>query len=565
MSTYREPTLRQKEIRDSSQLGLLVTAPAGCGKTEALALRIKGLIDQGRVSYPRRILVLTFTNRARDNIQERLREYLEEHTIRNHVTVHNFHGLSARIIRSHGNLVGLDEDWQLPTSDWIGNEGRSRKLSWRQANFVRENLQKTKQDTVCDEEVLSRLTKLEHPLTLMIEQKRIVEKILTYDDLPRLADLILENAEVSDLYREHFCAVVVDEFQDLTPQQLRIVQHIGKGRTTYAGDLAQGIYSFTGADPEGILSEIEKEVQGVITFAESHRSSPAVLDIVNAMIPWTAGIELAPAPGKTWPGDGLASHREFDRESVEAEWVIAFCRSVLARGEKQRIGVLSRTKKRREELDAKLEDAEGISWHRWDDPIFDSATAPIIRGVLNRIKIAKFFAADVPTSYLSSLVNVNEPFDPATLELVQAGVEWIADLLLEGITVDGIRQRVRFGDGETLLTVPGIHLLTGHTGKGQQFDWVIVLGLEEGSIPAFQAQSPEAITEEARVLAVMLSRARHGVLTTRTRLAMKPWGEETAAPSRFLQYLERSPSHLDWTAAKEWLNHADWKSIVDLT
>ncbi|MGP9529606.1 UvrD-helicase domain-containing protein [Glutamicibacter sp. AOP5-A2-18] len=565
MSTYREPTLRQKEIRDAPELGLLITAPAGCGKTEALALRIKGLIDHGRVLHPRRILVLTFTNRAKDNIQERMRDYLEAHTIRNHVTVHNFHGLSARIIRSHGNLVGLDDEWHLPTSDWIGMEARERGLSWRQASFVRSNLQKAKQDTVCDEEVLSRLAKLEHPLTLGIEQKLIVEKILTYDDLPRLADLILETDQVSELYKEHFCAVIVDEFQDLTPQQLRIVQHIGRGRTTYAGDLAQGIYSFTGADPEGILSEIEKEVQGVITFAESHRSSPAVLGMVNAMVPWTGGIELKPAPGKTWPGGGLASHLEFDRETSEAEWVIAFSRSVLARGEKQRIGVLSRTKKRREELDAKLEESEGISWYRWDDPIFDSATAPIIRGVLNRINVTKFFAADAPTSYLNSLVNINEPFDPATLELVQAGVEWIADLLRDGMTVDGIRQRVRFGDGDTLLTVPGIHLLTGHAGKGQQFDWVIILGLEEGSIPAFQAKSPEAITEEARVLAVMLSRARHGVLTTRTRLAVKPWGEETATPSRFLQYLEQSPHHVSWAAAKEWLNHTDWKSIADTT
>lgn len=564
MRTNREPTLRQQEIRDAPQLGLLVTAPAGCGKTEALALRIKGLIDQGRVPQSRRILVLTFTNRARDNIQERLREHLEDYLIRNHVTVHNFHGLAARIIRAHGNLVGLDDKWQLPASDWVANECRERQINWRQMSLVRANLQQTKLNTIPDDEVFERLRKLDHLLTLRIEQKRVAEQILTYEDLPRLADLILENDEVSDLYREHFSAVVVDEFQDLTPQQLRIVQHIGRERTTYAGDLAQGIYSFTGANPQVILNAIEEEVQRSITFAESHRSSPAVLDVVNTMNSWTGGMELTPAPGKVWPGNGLAAHRVFEREEAEADWVISFCRSVLARGENQRIGVLTRTKRRRETLDAKLEGSDDLGWHRWDDPVFDSATAPIMRGVLSRLRAVRFSEADDPVAYLHSLVQVSDPFDPSTLELIQAGVEWMADLLREGIQVEGIRQRIRFGDGETLLTVPGIHLLTGHAGKGQQFDWVIVLGLEEGTIPAFQAESTEEIIEEARVLAVMMSRARHGVITTRTRLTTKPWGEVEVAPSRFLEDLARAEYRVNWKEAKVWLTNANWEAIAEM-
>ncbi|ALN14477.1 UvrD-helicase domain-containing protein [Acidipropionibacterium acidipropionici] len=78
----------------------------------------------------------------------------------------------------------------------------------------------------------------------------MAEKRLTYDDLPRVAELLLNDDAVASLYRNHFSAVIVDEFQDLTPQQLRIVNRIGLGKTTYAGDLAQGIYSFAGAQPE---------------------------------------------------------------------------------------------------------------------------------------------------------------------------------------------------------------------------------------------------------------------------------------------------------------------------
>ncbi|MBM6622129.1 ATP-dependent helicase [Micrococcaceae bacterium RIT802] len=566
MKLQREPTARQLEIRDAPELGLLVTAPAGCGKTEALALRIKGLIEQGKVSYPRRLLVLTFTNRAKENIQERLREHVDERSIREYVTVHNFHGLSARIIRAHGNVIGIGEEWQLPLSDWVGEECRKLRLNWKQSNLIRANLQHVKLATITDEEVRSALVQVNHPTTSRIEQKRTSEKILTYEDLPRLADLILQNDHVAELYREHFCGLVVDEFQDLTPQQLRIVQRIGWRRTTYAGDLAQGIYSFAGADPEVVLNGISREIQRTITFAESHRSSPSVLNLVNAMIPWTGGVELAPAAGKLWPGDGLATYKEFDRQADEADWVISFCRALLKRAPNQRVGVLSRTKKRREVLDNRLEEGADLSWHRWDDPVFDSSTAPVMRGLLGRLRVSEYSNADEPISYLASLIHVKEPHDPSTLELVQAGLEWIADLLQEGTPVEAIRQRIRFGDGETLLTVPGVHLLTGHTGKGQQFDWVVVLGLEEGSIPAFQAESDEAITEEARILSVMMSRARHGVITTRTEVTLKPWGDEVEVlPSRFIQNLECAEHYVKWEDAKIWLNGADWEAIQSMS
>lgn len=71
-----EPTAYQIQIRDSGQMGLLVVAPAGCGKSEALALRVQGMLRRGIATGARRLLVATFSNRAKDNIRERLRHYL---------------------------------------------------------------------------------------------------------------------------------------------------------------------------------------------------------------------------------------------------------------------------------------------------------------------------------------------------------------------------------------------------------------------------------------------------------------------------------------------------------
>jgi DNA helicase-2/ATP-dependent DNA helicase PcrA len=61
----------------------------------------------------------------------------------------------------------------------------------------------------------------------------------------------------------------------------------------------------------------------------------------------------------------------------------------------------------------------------------------------------------------------------------------------------------------------GVHLLNAHTGKGQQFDWVFIPGLEDFHIPSGQAKTPSEKAEEERVLLVMLSRARHGLIVSR--------------------------------------------------
>ena len=102
------PTDKQRRVRDHESLALLLVAPAGCGKTETLAMRIAGLIDGHHVRTPRRVLATTFTNRAKDNLRSRLNDHIAPARMRDHVTVSNFHGLAARIIRAHGNVIGID-------------------------------------------------------------------------------------------------------------------------------------------------------------------------------------------------------------------------------------------------------------------------------------------------------------------------------------------------------------------------------------------------------------------------------------------------------------------------
>lgn len=555
------PTAAQSEIRDACELDLLVIAPAGCGKTEAMALRAAGLLERGQIPPPRKVLVTTFSNRARDNIRDRLQRHLAGTANRDRVVVANFHGLAARIFRSHANVIGLDPEMKIPDSDWVGDQCRSRRLSFQRTNAVQGILRTIKQKPLDDASVWAALSEIGDEAALDIERHRIAEQRLTYDDLPRLGELILRNDEVADLYRCLFTCLMVDEFQDLTPQLLRMIRHIGRGRTTYAGDIAQGIYGFAGAFPADVLREIEEETSRTIVFGDSHRSSPAVLEMVNALSPFTGGQQLKSADPAKWPGGGLAGLAAFSSTTAEAECVRVFAALVLERAPGHRIGVIARTAPRRRFADTAFEQS-ALPWHRWDDPLLDTDTARIMRAMLATLKPAEVNAEPDILTFLRNACGLESIYDPTTRQALSDALGWACDLLREGLTPSQVRTRIKIGGDSTLLTAPGVHLLTGHAGKGQQFDWVVILGTEEGCIPDFRATTPQVLAEEARVLSVMISRARYGVLLFRATSVEgrdgRPWAKE---PSRFLAAFEDIRQRRDLKDIVQWLSNADWSQL----
>ena len=560
-------TSKQAQVRDHQGLSLLIIAPAGCGKTETLALRVRGLLDQQAVKAPQRILVATFTKRARDNMHDRLSHYLTPREMREAVTVCNFHGLSARIIQAHSNVIGLDpKTLTIPQSDWVGERCRALDLKGL-SNNVKSDISSAKRRALNDEQVLVELQHSGNQYALMIEEQRQAESRLTYDDLPRLAELILANDEVAALYRQHFGAIIVDEFQDLTPQQLRIVQRIGYRKTTYAGDLAQGIYAFAGADPEYVKKELEAECPETIEFTESFRSSPAVLTVVNSLNSLTGGQTLTAANPDSWPSGGLAGLLHFSDANEEAHYITQLCEGILSqeRAPQQRIGISARSKSRRHFVDATIA-GSGLPSYTWDDGVLDKSVAQKIRGMLRGLSLEEFYNATDPLEFLRQAVSFDNEQDPDERTALSNAIDWCCDLLQKNIGPDAIQGRIQIGDNDSLITRNGVHLLTGHAGKGQQFDWMVVVGLEEDYLPSYQARqagdNSAMMYEEARTLSVMLSRARHGVLVTTSDVVPDDFNpKRVKQPSRFLTNLlpavMTDPQHI-----RGWLANADWKAIA---
>lgn len=555
--TFVIPSPQQLSIKNSSSLNIMISAPAGCGKTEALTIRIQGLLESGRVQHPRRILVITFSNRARDNISERLAARFPRSTISNYITVSNFHGLSARIFKAHANVIDMNPELTQPSSDWVVEELDRRGASWNMKNAVISALQSVKSQALTDEEVLESLRNQGSALAVDIETTRQELGLVTYDDLPRLCDLILSNERVARVYSNHFGAVVVDEFQDLTPQQLRIVRSIGRGKTTFAGDLAQGIYSFAGARPNIIAEEIEKESLEHFELNESYRSSPAVVRAVNSLNQKTGGKELECANLGDWPQGGVFSAVLYPDSSYEAECIVGMAKSILSHLPEHRIGIIARVKSRRTEIEESLV-RQGVEAFRWEDGVHDSKTARRIRRVLKLFDLNEFSTSSDPFRYIQDLAAFEAVSNPDERVPLRDALLWCFDLLKQGEDVDAIDRRIRVGDSNTLINNPGIHLLTAHVGKGQQFDWVFVIGMEEGTLPFFKAESDEEIDEEARVLSVMISRARHGVLLSSAASV----NGRNKQSSRFFQLLS-SARPLDYEQTIAWFRSADFEALSE--
>src|SRR5690606_719326 len=111
--TGDEPWYLKAGIQD-----ILITAPPGCGKTHHLAHLIHSLIARGLVERPQQILALTFSVKAKKNLETRIHQ-LTSPTERRRVHVTNFHGISYRLYRAHAATLDLDPEALLPMPGWL--------------------------------------------------------------------------------------------------------------------------------------------------------------------------------------------------------------------------------------------------------------------------------------------------------------------------------------------------------------------------------------------------------------------------------------------------------------
>lgn len=525
-----EFSLSQEQLyaATSDEDHLLIIAPPGCGKTEVLAHRAAHQIDL--LEENQRVLALTFTKRARSNLEERLRSVLGHGRARRKIVVRNLHGFATQVVLAHGRTIGLDlESLELPKTSTM-RKAMETAAGGANTYEAERILSEIKRRPLSDIEVLTALQQqAPGPVAALaekVERSRQDANQLHYDDLLRHAQCLLRIPAVARLYQAHFGAVLIDEFQDLSRQQLDLALLSCSLRRTFAGDPLQGIYSWAGAAPAEVEAEVRKSCGTPIRLHESYRSSPKVLAAVNSVAEDVdPGSGLVSAQPEQWPSGGLSAALVFQDRATEAGLLKQLVGAINRSDPDSSIGIITRVFWRRSDIDEAFAGETTLPVRRWDLAIEDPGTVSLIQSTVATLPRAATIA-DARLAVLDAV----DPADIDARELVDSAFDTLERS--DATTARAAVRSIKVSDPKQTIG-PGVHLLNAHTGKGQQFDWVFAVGLEEGHLPLKRNSYGELLSEEQRVLLVMLSRARHGLIVTRTEQADGPYGSYAATESRW--------------------------------
>jgi ATP-dependent DNA helicase Rep/DNA helicase-2/ATP-dependent DNA helicase PcrA len=339
---FRDPLLtlnpEQRRAAQHTEGPVLVLAGAGSGKTRMLVHRIAYLIEIRRVD-PGSIVAVTFTNRAADEMRERLRGYVGEAAKR--AVVSTFHSLCLRILREHAARLGLPRRFAIyTTADQLGTlRTATAEVSIGDDRFdlkrILRRISDWKTRAVTPAEARAVVvqeratgTRADEYAVLAADAYPRYEEVLRangavdFDDLLLLTVRLLEDHE--DVRREvwrRFRYIMIDEYQDTNAVQLRLAKWFAGNRRNLCvvGDDDQSIYAFRGADVGNILA-FERDFPGavVVTLEENYRSTQRILAVANAVI--AGNPHRHPKRLRTANGAGAAIDRtEHDDEIAEAE------------------------------------------------------------------------------------------------------------------------------------------------------------------------------------------------------------------------------------------------------
>jgi DNA helicase-2/ATP-dependent DNA helicase PcrA len=311
---------------------LLILAGAGSGKTRVIAHRIAYLMGVKGVN-PRRILAVTFTNRAAGELRERIVGLAGD--AGREVEAGTFHSLNARVLRRDGDAIGLDRRFVIYDSDdqqqlmkrILGDEDLPANGEFRPAAILGA-ISRAKNEMLSLEELAQHATthreRIIARLARQYETRLRAANALDFDDLLLKAVELFEQAPaVLEKYQARWRYLHVDEYQDTNrPQYLWIRALASRYRNlTVVGDDDQSIYGWRGADVQNILDfERDWPDATVVKLERNYRSTQLILDAAHAVVSRNERRK----DKKLWTSNqGGRPIQRFEayNEEEEAEWI----------------------------------------------------------------------------------------------------------------------------------------------------------------------------------------------------------------------------------------------------
>lgn len=313
---------------------MIILAGAGSGKTRVLTYKVIYLIEQGIDSS--NILMVTFTNKAANEMKERMIKFFSSEDIQlsGLPTVSTFHALCAKILRIEGVNIGIPNNFLIyddqDQKDTIKESFNLLNISIKEykPNSVLANISQAKNELI---------TELEYPQYARGHFQEIVSKVyliyqkllkengaLDFDDLIlKTVELFKKNPNILEKYQNIFKYILVDEYQDTNHAQYQLTKMLSKKfqNICVVGDFSQSIYSFRGADFLN-LSKFKDDFSNVKTFSlsQNYRSTQRILDAASAIISKNNSHPVLKLWTENKKGEDIIIHESLN-EQREAEFI----------------------------------------------------------------------------------------------------------------------------------------------------------------------------------------------------------------------------------------------------
>jgi len=543
----------------------LTLAGPGSGKTSTLTGRFVHLIRQG--ADPARILAVTFTKKAADEMRRRIVRLLELPSPSG-LHVKTFHAFAFRLLNQNPGMAGLPENFQL----WDAPEQRhvfsSRQMWWNEERDILDIIAGAKERLLDADGFAAAIDSNDDVLQEAVKYFHVYQKALRDAcaiDFADMVPLVVKAMNGSELYRRSitsaFDHVLVDEYQDVNPGQVGLIDHfINDGVRLWAvGDDDQTLYAFRASDVRYIL-EFRKNYPHADVHAldRNYRSSPEIVMAAKRLIRQNRNrFDKDYQPTLAEPGELVI--RGYSSPAIEARQVAIAIAELIQRGcAAQDIAVLYRAGAVALPLQTMLKEM-GISFEvRGGADLWQGVAAKLVIGSLYYLRDGESPQAmsrlgtntrgQIMRNQLDQIRGAVRNQFAASCRTVQRIVgdavpsrspdrekaEWntvvdaVIALALSSSSLDELEAKI--AEQSKSLRKPPPHavvLSTIHSAKGLEWDTVFMIGMEDGVLP--HANS-EDIEEERRVAYVGVTRARRRLALT---YSAERYGERSK-PSPFL-------------------------------
>ncbi len=548
----------QRAAAEAVRGPVCILAGAGTGKTRAITHRIAYAVRSGAVPAGQ-LLAVTFTARAAGELRDRLRRLGAPN-----VQARTFHAAALRQLQYFAPRIlgGPLPDLLDNPLRTVGNAAARQRLRVDRAElrdlaaeidwaksvlatpeaYVRRAAEAGRDTVTTPDTVAAVYTEYE-------QTKQRSGQLDFADLLLIMAGAMEELPDVAEEVRSRYRHFVVDEYQDVSPLQQRLLDvWLGeRDDLCVVGDANQTIYSFAGATPEHLLGFRRRFPEAVLVrLRRDYRSTPQVVALANSLVRGgESGVTLigqrADGPRPTFT--------EFDDEPAEAASVAARCRKLVDAGTTAaEIAVLFRVNAQSEVYEQALAEAGVPYVLRGGERFFDRPEIRearlLLRGAARAGQDTDAALADAVRGVLSSLgwYPDNAPPGGAARERWEslAAIVTLADDLLARLPQAHLPELVaeldQRANAQHAPTVQGVTLASLHSAKGLEWDAVFVVGLTDTTLPIQHATTPAQVDEERRLLYVGITRAREH-LALSWALARSPGQRRARRPSRFLDGL----------------------------